>query len=128
MSAEAWPKVAVVGAGAVGSYLGGMLARAGAPVVFIGRPAFVQAVERNGLLLDTMQFKETVKVEASTELSAAWDAEMVLFSVKTTDTASTASELAPLLRKDAVVISMQNGVDNAEQIYAASRLHALAAA
>src|SRR5260370_31284657 len=41
---NAWPKIAVVGAGAVGGYFGGMLARAGAPVVMIGRPAFVEAV------------------------------------------------------------------------------------
>src|SRR6478672_3215436 len=123
-----WPRIAVVGAGAVGGYFGGMLARAGAPVVFIGRPAFVEAVKRNGLYLDTVQFKEKVKVEASTELSAARDAEIVLFCVKTTDTAATARELAPLLAKQALVVSMQNGVDNAEQIHAASGLNALAAA
>jgi 2-dehydropantoate 2-reductase len=128
MSAETWPKISVVGAGAVGGYFGGMLARAGAPVVFIGRPAFVDAVKRDGLLLDTVQFQEKVKVVASTELSAARDAEIVLFCVKTTDTARTARELAPLLAKQALVVSMQNGVDNAEQIHAASGLHALAAA
>jgi 2-dehydropantoate 2-reductase len=128
MSLEAWPKVAVVGAGAVGGYFGGMLARAGAPVLFIGRPAFVDAVKRDGLLMDTVQFKEKVKIEASKELSAARDAEIVLFCVKTTDTAATANELAPLLSKNALVVSMQNGVDNAEQIHAASGLHALAAA
>jgi 2-dehydropantoate 2-reductase len=128
MSVDAWPKIAVVGAGAVGGYFGGMLARAGAPVVFIGRPAFVDAVKRNGLLLDTTQFKEHVKVEASSDLAAARDAEIVLFCVKTTDTAATARALAPLLAKNALVVSMQNGVDNAEQIHAASGLHALAAA
>src|SRR5712692_6737451 len=82
-SSEKWPRVAVVGAGAVGGYFGGMLARAGAPVVMIGRPAFVEAVRRNGLLLDTLQFKETVRVEASTELEAARGADVVLFCVKT---------------------------------------------
>jgi len=57
MSGDPWPKIAVVGAGAVGGYFGGMLARAGAPVVLIGRPAFVEAVNREGLILDTTQFK-----------------------------------------------------------------------
>src|SRR5579862_1416114 len=128
MSSESWPRIAVVVAGAVGGYFGGMLARAGAPVVFIGRPAFADAVNRDGLFLDTVQFQERVKVQASTDLSSARDAEIVLFCVKTTDTASTARELAPLLPKHAVVISMQNGVDNAELIQAASGLHALAAA
>ena len=128
MSAEAWPRIAVIGAGAVGGYFGGMLARAGAPVVLIGRPSFADAVARDGLLLETIQFKEKVKVEAATELSAARDAQIVLFCVKTTDTDTTARALHPLLAPGALVVSMQNGVDNAERIHAASGLHALAAA
>ncbi len=128
MSTGAWPKVAVVGAGAVGGYFGGMLARAGAPVVFIGRPAFVDAVKQNGLFLDTVQFQEHVKVEASADLAAARGAEIILFCVKTTDTAETARALAKVLAKDAVIVSMQNGADNAEQIEAVSGLKALPAA
>ena len=123
----AWPKIAVVGAGAVGGYFGGIMARAGAPVVMIGRAAFVEAVNQNGLLLDTLHFKESVRVQASTEIDAARGAEVVLFCVKTTDTAETARALAPLLSPNAIVISMQNGVDNAEQIRAASGLDALGA-
>jgi len=118
-SSDNWPRIAVVGAGAVGGYFGGMLARAGAPVVMIGRPAFVEAVRKNGLLLDTLQFKETLRVEASTELEAARGAEVILFCVKTTDTESTARALAPLLSRSATLVSLQNGVDNAEKICAA---------
>ena len=126
-SDNSWPKIAVVGAGAVGGYFGGMLARAGAPVTFIGRPAFVEAVRKDGLLLDTTQFKERVAATASSEISAARDAEIVLFCVKTTDTAATAKQLANLVAPGAILVSMQNGVDNAEQIRAASGLNALAA-
>jgi 2-dehydropantoate 2-reductase len=118
-SSENWPRIAIVGAGAVGGYFGGMLARAGAPVVMIGRQSFVDAVRKNGLLLDTLQFKETVRVEASTELAAARGADLVLFCVKTTDTESTARSLAPLLPSSATVVSLQNGVDNAEKLRAA---------
>jgi 2-dehydropantoate 2-reductase len=124
-TAQGWPRVAVVGAGAVGGYFGGMLARAGAPVVMIGRPAFVEAVKKNGLFLDTVQFKETVRVEASTELQAARDAQVVLFCVKTTDNAFASRELAKVLAADALVVSMQNGVDNAGQIRAASGIDAI---
>jgi 2-dehydropantoate 2-reductase len=123
-----WPKIAVVGAGAVGGYFGGVLARAGAPVIFIGRPSFVEAVQKEGLLLDTTQFKERVKVQASADLAAARGAEIVLFCVKTTDTPGTARELASILAPGAILVSMQNGADNAEQIHAASGLHALPAA
>jgi len=124
---KSWPRIAVIGAGAVGGYFGGMLARAGAPVVMIGRAPFVEAVKKNGLYLDTLQFKESVRVEVSTEMGAAREAEVVLFCVKTTDNAATARELAPLPAPGAIVASMQNGVDNAEQIHAASGVRALSA-
>src|SRR6202165_849904 len=118
-SSENWPRSAVVGAGAVGGYFGGMLARAGAPVVMIGRPAFVEAARKNGLFLDTLQFKGTVRVAAADELVAVRGADLILFCVKTTDTESMARALAPLLSSSATVVSLQNGVDNAEKIRAA---------
>lgn len=120
-----WPRVAVVGAGAVGGYFGGLLARAGAPVIMIGRPAFVETVRKDGLVLDTLEFQEKVRVEASTEMRALDGAEVVLFCVKTTDNAATASAIAPLVSRDALVLSMQNGVDNVEQIRAAAPIEAL---
>jgi len=124
-SPEPWPRIAVVGAGAVGGYFGGLLARAGAPVVMIGRPAFVEAVKKHGLFLDTLHFQESVRVEASTDLSAIRGAEIVLFCVKTTDNAATASTIAPLLAQDALVLSFQNGVDNVEQIRGSAAIEAL---
>lgn len=127
-SVQNWPRIAVVGAGAVGGYFGGMLARAGAPVIFIGRPAFVDAAKQDGLFLDAVQFQERVKVEASTDLAAARGADIILFCVKTTDTAETARALAKVLAKDSIIVSMQNGVDNAEQIEGAAGLKALPAA
>jgi 2-dehydropantoate 2-reductase len=128
MSAEAkQPKVAVVGAGAVGGYFGGMLARAGLPVTMIGRTAFVEAVQRSGLRIESYQFQNTVHPRASTELSAAADADVVLFCVKTTDTASVAKKLSTVLQPASLVVSMQNGVNNAEEIRAASGIDALPA-
>jgi 2-dehydropantoate 2-reductase len=127
MPQDSWPKVAVVGAGAVGGYFGGMLARAGAPVVMVGRPAFVEAVKQNGLFLDTVQFQEAVQVEAATSINAIRDAQIVLFCVKTTDNAATARAIAPLLAPGALVVSLQNGVDNVEQIRAAAGIEALPA-
>jgi 2-dehydropantoate 2-reductase len=124
---QSWPKIAVVGAGAVGGYFGGLLARAGAPVVMIGRPAFVEAVKKSGLFLDTLHFQESVRVEATTELDAVRGADLVFFCVKTTDNAETARSIAPLLAPGPIVLSMQNGVDNVEQIRAAAAIEALPA-
>ena len=123
-----WPRVAVVGAGAVGGYFGGVMADAGAPVVMIGRRPFVDAVKSRGLFLDTVQFQKHVHVEASTDVAAARGADLVLFCVKTTDNAAMATALAPVLSPGALVVSMQNGVDNVEQIRTAAKIDALPAA
>lgn len=127
LSAIANARVAVLGAGAVGSYFGGMLARAGARVTLIARPAHVEAIRRGGLFLDTVTFQERVKVVASTEVSAAREAEFVLFCVKTIDNEEAARSLAPHLAPGAIVVSLQNGVDNVTRIRAASRINALPA-
>jgi 2-dehydropantoate 2-reductase len=127
MQEKQWPRVVVVGAGAVGCYFGGMLARAGAPVTLIGRAPHVDAIYRDGLFIDGIRFKEHISVSASTELSAARDAHLILFSVKTVDTEATAKSLASYLAPDAIVVSLQNGVDNAEQIRAASGIFAIPA-
>ena len=61
-------RVAVMGAGAVGCYYGGMLARAGHAVTLIGRAVHVEAMQGDGLLLDTLSFQARVPVQASTAL------------------------------------------------------------
>ncbi|MBO9650161.1 MAG: 2-dehydropantoate 2-reductase [Variovorax sp.] len=111
-------KIAVMGAGAVGCYYGGMLARAGHEVTLIGRLQHVEAIRRDGLLLDTLGFKEHVRLDASTEPGAVRDADLVLFCVKSTDTESTADAMKPHLKPDALVLTLQNGVDNAERLQA----------
>jgi 2-dehydropantoate 2-reductase len=107
---------AVVGAGAVGSFYGAMLARAGHRVMLIGRPPHVRAIESHGLRLQMAGRTETIAVHASTDLSAVRDADLVLVCVKSTDTESVARQIAPSLAADAIVLSLQNGVDNAATI------------
>ena len=109
-------KVAVMGAGAVGCYYGAMLARAGHEVVLIGRPSHVEAVNASGLRLETKAFDEFVKVAASTEASAVHGADLVLFCVKSTDSESAAAQIKPHLSPGALVLTLQNGVDNDERV------------
>jgi 2-dehydropantoate 2-reductase len=120
--------VAVVGAGAVGGYFGGMLARAGARVVLIGRPEHVSVWQRDGLFIDGMHFQERIAIEASTEIAAAGAAELVLFSVKGMDTETAGIALAQSARKDAVIVSLQNGVENVSRLRATARLDPIGAA
>lgn len=108
--------IAVVGAGAVGSFYGGLLARAGHRVTLIGRAAHVQAIARDGLRVERAGGVETVHVAAYTDLSAVRDADLVLMCVKSAATEAVAREMAPLLAPGAVVLSLQNGVENAPAI------------
>lgn len=111
-------KAAVMGAGAVGCYYGGMLARAGHEVSLIGRAQHVEAVRRAGLRLDTQSFQANIPVQASTEPAAVRGAKLVLFCVKSPDTESAGAAMAPHLDPDILVLSLQNGVDNAERLAA----------
>lgn len=108
--------VAIMGAGAVGCYFGGMLARAGNDVVLIGRPGHVQAIQDAGLRLQTLGFDERVAVRASTDVAQVRGASLVLFCVKSTDTESAAQSLRPHLGADVLVLSLQNGIDNADRL------------
>jgi 2-dehydropantoate 2-reductase len=123
-----WPRIAVVGAGAVGGYFGGMFARAGAPIVFIGRKHFADAVNSKGLVLDTAHGQERIAAEATTDMSAVRDCSLILFSVKAHDTAEAAKQKAPFVRPDATVVCLQNGVDNADRVRAAANVIVLPAA
>jgi 2-dehydropantoate 2-reductase len=111
-------KIAVMGAGAVGCYYGGMLARGGHDVTLIGRPQHVDAIRRGGLDLDTQSFRARVPLTASTDAGAVRGAALVLFCVKSIDTERAGAAIAPHLAPDAVVLCLQNGVDNAKRLQA----------
>lgn len=109
-------QIAVMGAGAVGCYFGALLARAGHEVTFIGRPAHVAAIEAQGLLLDSRSFKGFVPAKAVSDPAAIDPPDLVLFCVKSADTEPAGRALAPRLRPDTAILSLQNGVDNAERL------------
>ena len=113
MHSEQFDRVAVMGAGAVGSFYGAMLARGGREVTLIGRAAHVQAIRERGLQLHMARQVHAVQLQASDDVAALRDAQLVLCCVKSTDTEAAARQMAPHLRSDAVVMSLQNGVENA---------------
>ncbi|WP_298929458.1 2-dehydropantoate 2-reductase [uncultured Ramlibacter sp.] len=121
-------KVAVMGAGAVGCYYGGMLARAGHAVTLIARPQHVQAIEAAGLRMETKTFDEQLRLAASSEPSAVQGADLVLFCVKSTDTEAAGAQILPFLAPDTLVLCLQNGVDNADRLRGVLPQHAVAAA
>jgi 2-dehydropantoate 2-reductase len=110
-----------MGAGAVGCYYGGMLSRAGHQVTLIGRARHVEAIRLHGLLMDTTGFRAHVPLRASTEVSDIQGASLILCCIKSNDTEQAAAMMAPFAGPDATVLSLQNGVDNAERLQAQLR-------
>ena len=107
-----------MGAGSVGCYFGALLARAGHRVTLIGRQAHVQAITAHGLRLQSATLDEHVRLSASTEAKAVAGADVVLLCVKSTDTETAARQIQPHLAPGALVLTLQNGVDNDERVRA----------
>ena len=111
-------RVGIFGAGSIGAYLGGRLAASGVPVTLVLRGPRAAALAAAGLRVsDLHRFDITVPVDGAT-LAVATSADAlaacdcVLVTVKALATAEAGAALAPVLPRDAVVVSLQNGVRN----------------
>jgi 2-dehydropantoate 2-reductase len=123
-------RITVLGAGAVGCYFGGMLARAGLPVTLLRRAqpgATAGPATPGSLHIDSINFQESVNVAWAAVPAGLREADLVLFCVKTLDNETAAQQIAPYVKAGAVVVSLQNGVDNAERIRAASGIEVVPA-
>ncbi|GAW93494.1 2-dehydropantoate 2-reductase [Calderihabitans maritimus] len=107
-------KIAVMGAGAVGSYFGGMLSRAGREVWLVARGAHLEALRNKGLTVESDQESFTIPVRATGNPGEIGPVDLVLFCVKSYDTVEAARQAGPMLGPETVVLSLQNGVENEE--------------
>jgi 2-dehydropantoate 2-reductase len=119
----AGPRIAVLGAGSVGCFIGGAWRAAGLEVSFIGRERFQTAIAKDGLTLTDYSGWRTrldgADVPFSTKPQALKNADIIALAVKSTATAEAAKQIASFARKGALVVSFQNGVSNAEALRAA---------
>jgi 2-dehydropantoate 2-reductase len=109
-------RIAVYGAGGVGGYFGGRLARAGAEVHFIARGAHLQALREHGLTVRSVKGDFKVQAPATDDPAEVGPCDVVLFCVKTVDTDAAAARLGPLIVENTAVVSLQNGVENEEKL------------
>lgn len=113
-------KILVMGSGGVGGYFGGRLAGNGNDVTFLARGAHLEAIRRDGLLLDSQIGNLTVKPAKAVAIPAeAGPADIILFATKLGDTESAAKSLGPVAGPGTTIITFQNGVDGPEIIRAA---------
>jgi 2-dehydropantoate 2-reductase len=106
-------KIVVFGAGAVGSVIGGYLSEAGEEVTLIGRKEHVDAINKNGLIIDGIRGKLITHPKAKRKIDEKYD--LVLLTVKSQDTIETAKEMKPYI-EEVPVLSLQNGVRNTEML------------
>ena len=109
-------EVLVMGAGAVGCYLGGCLAAAGVPVTFVGRARVLDALARHGLMATDLdgarRWVPAGSIRLAREVPAGARPALVLLAVKSGATAEAAAQLAATLPAGTTVVSMQNGISN----------------
>lgn len=120
-------KICIYGAGSIGCYIGGRLQAAGSDVSYVGRVRVGDDLHLHGLQLSNYQNQRWQisphAIHFSTEATAAASADLVLVTVKSAATPVAAAELAQILKPDAVVISFQNGLGNAEVLRASLPRH-----
>ena len=110
-------KIAVMGTGGVGGYFGGLLARAGHEVTFVARGAHLQAIQERGLRVESANDGDfTVAGQALEDTAGAGAQELVLFTVKMYHNAAAIAATRPLLGPDSLVLTLQNGIDNGQQL------------
>jgi 2-dehydropantoate 2-reductase len=111
-------KIAIFGAGSIGAYVGGSLLAAGGDVVFIGRASVRERIARHGLVLTDLRGKKIAIVASDVhfeqDATALAGADLILVTVKSADTAAAAASILNHGKPGTLVISLQNGVGNAD--------------
>jgi len=106
-------KVAVVGAGGTGAYYGGALARAGHDVTFIARGSHLEAINKDGLQLNTVLLGDFhLDSPATDDMSSIDPVDLVIFAVKSWGTETAITDMTELVGKNTLIISTQNGIDS----------------
>src|SRR5262249_21937732 len=119
-------RIAVMGAGGGGGYFGGFLGRAGHEGAFVAREGHLAAIQQHGLRGERMlDGTFNVPGRGVGDTTQAGPQDLVLFTVKMYDNAAALVATAPLLGDDTIVLTLQNGIDNGEQlaaVYGAPRI------
>jgi 2-dehydropantoate 2-reductase len=103
-------RIVIVGAGAIGGYIGARLAKAGADVVLFARGPHLRAMQERGLRVVSPDGDFEVAPQTAGDLTTIGRADVVVLGVKAHALTALAAQLGPLLGPDTVVVSTQNGI------------------
>jgi 2-dehydropantoate 2-reductase len=112
-------RIAIMGSGGVGAYVGARLQAAGEDVAFIARGAHLQAMQRDGLRIDSpLAPLHLAQVRASDDPASLGQVDLVVFAVKLWDTEAAARSLGPIAGPETRIVTLQNGIDSVAMIQA----------
>jgi len=110
-------KIAVVGAGAMGSFFGAMLARSGQDVWLIDKRAeHVQSINTQGLRIVENTSETIVKIKATTDITDVAEPDLILFFVKSYDTEQAAQDCCKIMGENTIIVTLQNGLGNTDKL------------
>jgi 2-dehydropantoate 2-reductase len=110
-------KIAVIGTGGVGGYFGGRLARANLDVSFLARGEHLKKIQQNGLMVKSINGDFIIKnVQATDNIHKIGFADIIIIAVKAWQVRDISRELASAIKKDTIVVPLQNGVVTAEEL------------
>ena len=119
-------RIAVMGAGSIGGYFGGMLARGGQQVTLIARGEHLAAIREQGLQIHTDAAQLTIScsdnLRATADPAAAGIADLILLTVKTYQNPAAIPALLPMVGTDTIILCLQNGIDSYQAAAAAAGL------
>ena len=108
--------IVVFGAGGVGGYFGGKLAKAGFEVTFIARGKTLETIKTNGLQVKSIFGDFKVHPKVTDKVSEISGADLIILAVKSWQIEEIAKQLKPVINKDTMVLPLQNGADNADRL------------
>ncbi len=109
-------KIAILGAGAIGSLFGALLWELGEDVVLIGRKRHVDAIKSRGLKVSGISGERIVKPKAVTTTQEVGKVDLIIISVKSYDTEQAAKNALNMIHHNTVVLTIQNGLGNIEKL------------
>lgn len=108
--------IVVIGAGAVGGYFGGKLAKAGFNVTFIVRGKTLEAIETKGLQIKSIYGDFVVHPKVTDNINTIKKPDLIILGIKSWQIEDIAKQIKPILTDKTMVLPLQNGADNADRL------------
>ena len=108
--------IVVIGAGGVGGFFGGKIAKAGYDVTFIARGKHLEAITTNGLRVKSIEGDFTVFPKVTDDISSVKNPDLIILGVKSWQVVDVAKQIKPILNSNTMVLPLQNGADNADKL------------